>query len=263
MRIALGVHYNGASYYGWQRQQNVPSIAQHIEEALSQVANQPIEVQCAGRTDAGVHATGQVIHFDTTAERPHHAWVLGTNAHLPPQIAIQYALPVLDDFHARFSATARQYRYVIYNQPVRSGILAEGVTWHKTPLDEQAMHAAAQSLLGEHDFTSFRAAQCQSNSPCRYVHHVLVKRVQDYVIVDIKANAFLHHMVRNIVGALLWVGEHAKPVAWLKDLLEQRNRQLAAPTAKAHGLYFVDVTYPAEFQIPKLNKGPLFLDLPS
>lgn len=261
MRIALGVHYNGAGYYGWQKQKNVPSIAQHIEEALSQVANHPVEVHCAGRTDAGVHATGQVIHFDTTVERPHHAWVLGTNAHLPNQIAIQYALPVGCNFHARFSAEARQYRYMIYNQPVRTGILAEGVTWHKSPLDADAMHEAAQCLLGEHDFTSFRAAQCQSKSPSRFVHHVLVKRVQDYVIVDIKANAFLHHMVRNLVGSLLLIGEHSQPIAWLADVLAQRDRRLAAPTAKAHGLYFVDVTYPVEFQIPKLNKGPLFLDM--
>lgn len=259
MRIALGIEYDGARYYGWQRQQNVISVQQKLEEALSKVANQPIEVQCAGRTDAGVHATGQVVHFDTDAVRKDVAWTLGVNSNLPDDIAVRWAKEVDDDFHARFSATARRYRYIIYNYRYRPGILRQGISHYHEPLDVDLMNAAAPALLGEQDFTSFRAIQCQSNTPFRNVHHVEVTRQGDYVIVDIKANAFLHHMVRNIVGSLLLVGQGEKPVEWIAELMTAKDRTLAAATGKAGGLYLVSVDYPDTFELPKPACGPLFL----
>tara|TARA_B100001094_G_C18170862_1_gene795011 strand:- start:1016 stop:1807 length:792 start_codon:yes stop_codon:yes gene_type:complete len=259
MRIALRIEYNGSAFYGWQRQREVDTIQQQLERALSRVANEPIEVHCAGRTDAGVHATGQIIHFDTQAERQMVAWTRGVNAHLPSSIAVKYAKRVSDDFHARFSAQARQYRYLILNQPTRPAILHHGVTLHHAYLDEQKMHQAAQSLLGEKDFSSFRAAQCQSNTPFRDIHHVHVHRLGDYIVVDIAANAFLHHMVRNIVGSLMKVGEGAEPVTWMQELLDRKDRTYAAPTAKPHGLYLVHVTYPEAFGLKSVAKGPLFL----
>lgn len=259
MRIALGIEYSGTSFYGWQRQQEVDTIQQELERALSVVANEPISVHCAGRTDAGVHATGQVVHFETQAKRALVAWTRGVNAHLPDTIAVRFAQEVTDEFHARFSATARQYRYVILNQPIRPAILQRGMTLHHQPLDEKKMHQAAQALLGEQDFTSFRASQCQSKTPFRNVHHVHVVRVGAYVIVDIKANAFVHHMVRNIVGSLMMVGEGLQPMTWIQELLDLKDRNCAAPTAKPHGLYLVKVTYPDTFEIEDMPKGPLFL----
>lgn len=259
MKIALGVEYQGQNYYGWQRQEKVKSVQEHLEKALSFVANERIEVFCAGRTDSGVHATGQVVHFETNANRPEKAWVFGGNANLPDDIAIRWGKIVDDDFHARFSATARRYRYVIYNRQQRSAILPFGVTHIHQPLDHQKMHQAGQALLGENDFTSFRAAQCQSNTPFRNVHHLNVYRLGDYVIVDIQANAFLHHMVRNIVGSLVEVGLGNQSVSWLGELLALKNRQFAAPTAKAHGLYLVKAFYPEHFQLPEMPMGPLFL----
>lgn len=258
-KIALGIEYDGSRYFGWQRQQNVASVQQKLEEALSIIANTPCEVFCAGRTDAGVHGTGQVVHFETEAERPLQSWYFGTNVHLPADIAVKWAASVPDDFHARFSATARRYRYIIYNHKLRPAILAGGVAHYYQPLDEQKMHRAAQFLLGEHDFSSFRAAQCQSHSPNRNVHHLRVYRQQEYVIIDIQANAFVHHMVRNIVGSLMEVGLNKQPEEWISWLLAQKDRTLAAPTAKAEGLYLVDVHYPDIFQLPKGRLGPLFL----
>lgn len=259
MRIALGIEYDGARYFGWQRQREVESVQQHVEQALSQVANETIAVHCAGRTDAGVHATGQVIHFETSAQRDTKAWTLGVNANLPAGISIQWAQEVPSDFHARFSATARQYRYVIYNSKMRPALFHGSLTHFIYPLDEKAMHVAAQALLGEQDFSSFRAAQCQSNTPFRCVHEVSVVRVEDFVIVEIKANAFLHHMVRNIVGSLLKIGIKEQNESWIKELLLKKDRSVAAPTAKASGLFLVDVTYPESFHLPKCRKGPLFL----
>lgn len=259
MKIALGIEYDGSHYFGWQRQQNVDSVQQKLEEALSIVANSPCEVFCAGRTDAGVHGTGQVVHFETEANRPLASWCFGTNVHLPKDIAVKWAVNVSDDFHARFSATARRYRYIIYNNKLRSAILPQGVSHYHYPLDEQKMHQAGQFLLGENDFTSFRAAQCQSHTPWRNVHHLNVSRQKDYIIVDIQANAFVHHMVRNIVGSLIEVGQGRQPVEWIKWLLVQKDRKLAAPTAKAEGLYLVEVLYPEQFGIPKTDIGPLFL----
>lgn len=259
MRIALGVEYAGQNYYGWQRQQEVPSVQERLEKALSSLAAEPITVTCAGRTDAGVHATGQVVHFDTQAVRDERAWTLGTNAKLPNDIAVRWQAGVSDHFNARFSATARRYRYIIYNSPLRAGILNGGVTHIFYPLDADRMHRAAQALVGEQDFTSFRASHCQAKTPFRNVHFVNVERLGDYVVVDIQANAFVHHMVRNIVGSLLLIGKGEQPEAWLAELLQLRNRDLAAATAKPHGLYLVKVHYPEHCGIPKSPLGPLFL----
>lgn len=259
MKIALGIEYDGSRYFGWQRQQNVASVQQELETALSKIANAPCEVFCAGRTDAGVHGTGQVVHFETDAIRPMQSWCFGTNANLPADIAVRWAVEVSDEFHARFSATARRYRYVIYNHKLRSAILPKGLSHYYHPLDAEKMHQAGQYLLGENDFSSFRAAQCQSHTPWRNVHHLNVWRQQDYVIVDIQANAFVHHMVRNIVGSLIEVGLGKQPPEWIGWLLAQRDRTQAAATAHAEGLYLVDVTYPEQFNIPKNRLGPLFL----
>lgn len=259
MKIALGIEYDGSRYFGWQRQEGVPSVQQTLEQALSVVANSPCEVFCAGRTDSGVHGTGQVVHFETEAIRPLQSWCFGTNAHLPDDIAVKWAVEVPADFHARFSATARRYRYIIYNNNLRSAILPKGVSHYHQPLDAEKMHRAGQFLLGENDFSSFRAAKCQSHSPNRNVHHLNVSRLGAYIVVDIQANAFVHHMVRNIVGSLLEVGAGRQEESWIKWLLDQKDRTLAAPTAKAEGLYLVDVHYPAEFAIPKTPLGPLFL----
>lgn len=259
MKIALGIEYDGSCYFGWQRQESVDSVQQQLERALSIVANSPVEVFCAGRTDAGVHGTGQVIHFETEVNRPLQSWCFGTNAHLPDDIAVKWAVEVNEDFHARFSATARRYRYIIFNSKLRSAILPKGVTHYHFPLDEHKMHQAGQFLLGENDFSSFRAAKCQSHTPWRNIHHLNVSRQGHYVIVDIQANAFVHHMVRNIVGTLLEIGQGKQPVEWAKWVLEQRDREKAAPTAKAEGLYLVEVHYPEHFGIPKTALGPLFL----
>ncbi|MFM2483705.1 tRNA pseudouridine(38-40) synthase TruA [Celerinatantimonas yamalensis] len=258
MRIALGIEYDGSQYYGWQRQREVISVQQCVEQALSKIADQPVEVFCAGRTDAGVHATGQVIHFSVACERKMAAWTLGMNANLPKDIAVRWATSVEDDFHARFSATARRYRYIIYNAPYRGAILGSGVSQYHIPLDEKLMHQAGQLLLGEHDFTSFRAAQCQSRSPFRHVQHLQVTRQGDYVVIDIKANAFLHHMVRNIAGSLIEVGQGDCSVEWIAQLLALKDRSKAAATAKASGLYLVAVDYPSHYGIPKVALGPLF-----
>ncbi len=258
--IALGIEYDGSKYYGWQRQQEVRSVQEKLEKALSQVANEPIVVFCAGRTDAGVHATGQVVHFHTRSLRKDAAWTLGVNANLPGDIAVRWVKSVPEAFHARFSATARRYRYVIYNHRLRPAVLQQGVTHYHLPLDADRMHRAAQSLLGENDFTSFRAVQCQSRTPWRNLHHITVQRYGAYVIVDIKANAFVHHMVRNIVGSLMEVGCGNQPESWIAELLGLKDRTLAAATAKAEGLYLVAVDYPEAFALPKPHMGPLFLD---
>ena len=259
MRFALGLEYEGSSYYGWQRQVEVDSVQSRVEKALSSIANEAINIQCAGRTDAGVNATGQVVHFETKASRNESAWTFGVNSQLPNNIAVRWVKAVDDDFHARFSATARRYRYVIYNHNLRAGILHQGVSHYHGDIDENKMHRAAQSLLGEQDFTSFRAIHCQSKTPFRNVHKVSVTRQGMYVMIDIQANAFLHHMVRNIVGSLLEIGLGNQPLDWMAHLLTLKNRNLAAPTAKPNGLYLVDVTYPESYQLPKLALGPLFM----
>lgn len=259
VKIALGIEYDGSRYYGWQRQAEVESVQGHLEQALSKVADAPITVFCAGRTDAGVHATGQVVHFTTQAQRKDAAWTMGVNAHLPQDIAVRWVTGVADDFHARFSATARRYRYVIYNHRLRPAVLARGVTHFHFPLDAARMERAGQCLLGENDFTSFRAVQCQSRTPWRNVNHLKVTRHGPYIVVDIKANAFVHHMVRNIVGSLMEVGCGNQPESWIAALLAAKDRTLAAATARADGLYLVAVDYPARFALPTPPMGPLFL----
>ncbi|MCE7627737.1 tRNA pseudouridine(38-40) synthase TruA [Vibrio fluvialis] len=259
MRIALGIEYDGTQYYGWQRQREVKSVQEELEKALTVIANHPVEVQCAGRTDAGVHGTGQVVHFDTTATRKMVAWTMGANANLPKNIAVRWAKEVPDDFHARFSATARRYRYVIYNHMFRPGIMSSGVSHYHGELDVERMHRAGQFLLGENDFTSFRAVHCQSRSPWRNIMHLNVTRHERYVVIDIKANAFVHHMVRNITGSLIAVGRGEQEPEWIQWLLDAKDRKLAGATAKAEGLYLVDVDYPEVFDLPKAPLGPLFL----
>ncbi|MBE1299107.1 MAG: tRNA pseudouridine(38-40) synthase TruA [Alteromonadaceae bacterium] len=259
MRIALGIEYNGADYFGWQRQREVASIQEKLEYALAKVADHKIDIHCAGRTDAGVHATNQVIHFDTDSIRPLKAWTMGVNANLPDNIGVKWSQQVADDFHARFSAVARRYRYVIVNTKTRPGLFTSGLSHYYQPLDADKMHAAAQCLVGENDFTSFRASLCQSNSPFRNIHFVEVSRINDYVIIDIKANAFLHHMVRNITGSLIKIGCGEAPVEWMAELLVGKDRTKAAATAKPNGLYLIAVDYPEQWQIPVMQPGPLFL----
>ena len=258
-RYALGIEYDGAAVYGWQRQNRVPTVQEYLENALSKVANTTINVQCAGRTDAGVHATGQVVHFDCAEHRPERAWTMGVNTNLPDSIAVTWAKQVDSEFHARFSASHRRYRYIIYNSPLRPAILGKGVTHCYKPLDADRMHEAAQALLGEQDFSAFRAAHCQSKTPFRNVTDVKVTRQGQYVILEIQANAFLHHMVRNIAGSLIEIGAQEQPVNWIATLLQSKDRTMAAATAKPHGLYLVDVTYPAQFDLPERPLGPLFL----
>ncbi|MBR9858996.1 MAG: tRNA pseudouridine(38-40) synthase TruA [Gammaproteobacteria bacterium] len=259
MRIALGIEYDGSRYYGWQRQREVPSVQAEVEKALSKIADHPISIQCAGRTDAGVHGTGQVVHFDTHADRQAGAWTLGMNANLPSDIAVRWVKTMDDDFHARFSATARRYRYIIFNHNMRPAIHGSGVSHYVGDIDAQKMHEAGQCLLGEHDFTSFRAVQCQSHSPHRNIMQLKVERYGHYVVLDIKANAFVHHMVRNITGTLLKVGMGEESVSWVQQVLEGRDRNLAGPTAKAGGLYLVAVDYPEHYGLPDAPPGPLWL----
>jgi tRNA pseudouridine38-40 synthase len=260
MRYALGIEYDGSKYCGWQRQKSVVSVQQTLEEALSIIADESIEVFCAGRTDTGVNATNQVIHFETEKIRKDVAWTLGVNSHLPQDVAVSWVKHVSDDFHARFSATARQYRYIIYNNKLRSAILSHGLSFCHYPLDEHLMHQAAQYLVGRHDFTSFRTVHCQSHSPVRTLMHCNVSRKGNYITLDVKGNAFLHHMIRNIAGSLMTVGQKKKPVEWISEVLQAKNRCVAGMTAAAAGLYFVDVDYPSEFGIPKRQLGPLFLE---
>lgn len=258
MRVALGIEYNGFGYYGWQAQQGLSTIQGCLQEALAKVANEPIFLHCAGRTDANVHATGQVVHFDTKAKRHVDAWLWGTNSHLPPSIVVRFAKHVDYSFHARFKALARRYRYIIYNNPVRPAILSNRVTWHYYPLDIDKMAEAGQFLLGEQDFSSFRSSQCNSNSPMRNVTEFTVKRQGDFVIIEIEANAFLHHMVRNIVGSMLKIGAGFKEIGWMQQVLAAKSRKAAAETAAPDGLYLIQVKYPDPYHFPVPN-GPFLI----
>lgn len=252
MRIALGVEYDGSSFSGWQFQEAVPSVQACVEAALSKVANHPVRVACAGRTDAGVHATGQVVHFDSESPRTLRSWVLGANANLPKEVCILWAQPVGDDFHARFSAVRRRYRYVIFTRPVRPTFLAWRVTWDYRQLDAERMAEAATSLLGQHDFTSFRAIGCQAKSPVRIIYTLELRRRGPFIEIDIEANGFLHHMVRNIAGALIAIGAGEQSPLWIGQLLEMKDRTLAGVTAPPHGLYLTGVRYPESFGLPAL-----------
>jgi tRNA pseudouridine38-40 synthase len=253
MRIAAGIEYDGSNFCGWQLQKDaVRTVQGEVEAALSKVAAEPIRVHCAGRTDTGVHATEQVIHFDTDAVRDERAWVFGANANLPKDVVLLWARPVSDEFHARFSAVRRAYRYVIFTREVRPTFLAGRVTWHYRDLDIERMQQAGNHLLGEHDFSSYRAVACQAKSPVRTVHSLKVSRSGPYIFIDIEANAFLHHMVRNIAGVLMAIGEGEQPVEWSQEVLEARDRTLGGVTAHPFGLYLTRVGYPDHFGIPQL-----------
>ncbi|OEY67710.1 tRNA pseudouridine(38-40) synthase TruA [Marinobacter sp. X15-166B] len=258
-RVVLALEYDGDAYHGWQFQKSgVPTIEQALQKAVAKVADHPVDLVCAGRTDAGVHASCQIVHFETTAVRSLRSWVMGINTALPGNIAVHWAGNAAPDFHARFSAIYRRYRYLIMNNPVRPGILRNQVSWVYRTLDAEAMNRAAQALVGEHDFSSFRAAGCQSRSPQRFMERIEVTRHGDYVVVDVQANAFLHHMVRNIAGALIAVGSYERPERWIREILEARNRKIAGVTAPPFGLYLVDVGYPDACGIPKIMCGPDF-----
>ena len=260
-RVALGIEYNGRGFNGWQAQKSphTKTVQQTLEQALSEVADHPVTLVCAGRTDAGVHATGQVVHFDHRHERTEGAWIHGGNALLPPEVSVRWAKQVPADFHARFSATARRYRYVIYNHAVKPAILNGQVTHHYQPLDAERMHAAGQLLLGEQDFSAYRGSACQSTTPMRHVSEISVRRQWDFVTLDIQANAFLLHMVRNIAGVLMEIGEGRKPVAWAGEVLAGRDRRQGGVTALPNGLYLVKVFYPAAFNLPEVAASPGFL----
>ncbi|MBL6751781.1 MAG: tRNA pseudouridine(38-40) synthase TruA [Nevskia sp.] len=249
-RWAAGVEYLGTGYGGWQAQPGVPSIQEALETALSAVADQPVKTFAAGRTDAGVHAFGQVVHFDSSAARRPYAWLLGANTALPAAVSLRWVQAVTQPFDARRSARWRRYRYVIHNQRARSALLAGRAAWIARDLDAAAMHAAAQALLGEHDFSAYRAAGCQSRSVHRNVQEIAVWRRADFVVLDIRANAFLHHMVRNIAGVLLEIGHGRRGADWAGAVLAGRDRRQAGMTAPPEGLYFVGPEYPEAFGLP-------------
>lgn len=250
-RIALGIEYNGSQFNGYQLQSaGTRTVQGELEKALSTVANEPIRLTCAGRTDTGVHATGQVVHFDTPVARELKAWMLGGNTNLPRDISIHWVRQVSDDFSARFSAISRSYRYILYNRKVRSAVFQHNVSWSFELLDADGMNTAAQSLIGEHDFSAFRSSQCQAKHAIREMQAITVKREGDYVILDIKANAFLHHMVRNIMGTLMVIGRGEQPVEWMQQVLQGQDRKKAGVTAPAAGLYLINVEYPAEYGLP-------------
>lgn len=250
MRIALGVEYDGSRFFGWQYQPHARSVQEDLEAALSKVANHPVRVVCAGRTDSGVHATGQVIHFDSDSDRTERSWLLGCSVNLPDDISLSWAKPMAGDFHARFKAESRQYRYVIFNRDTRFSLLNRKVTWVRQSLHVEKMQAAAQDLIGQHDFSSFRAIACQAKHPVRTIHSINLHRYAEFIYLDIVANAFLHHMVRNIAGVLISIGKEDKPVSWVSDLLEARDRRVGGVTAPADGLYLVAVNYPQRYAVP-------------
>lgn len=250
MRLAAGVEYDGTGFYGWQRQRQSPTVQESVEQALSQVADHPVIVHCAGRTDTGVHARCQVVHFDTSAQRSERSWVLGANTVLHPGASILWVREVDERFHARFSATRRRYEYRILNRWVRPAIARGRVAWIRQPLDAGLMNEAAQQLVGEHDFSSFRARGCQARTPVRRLHSISVVRDGCEVRLDIQANAFVYHMVRNIAGALVAVGDQRRPPAWIGEILEARDRTIAGVTAPAQGLYFMSASYPDYPQLP-------------
>ena len=251
MRVALGVSYRGQAYQGWQSQRGGNTVQDKLEAALARFAAQPLRSHCAGRTDAGVHALNQVVHIDTEIERDPASWVRGTNRFLPDDIAVQWCQLAGADFHARNSALGRRYAYVLLESPVRPALEAGAVGWSFRPLDAPAVEAAAQSLLGEHDFSAFRSAECQARSPVKTLRSVSVRRRGAYWRFDFEADAFLHHMVRNLMGSLLAVGNGTRPLTWLADVLVSRQRHLAAPTFPAAGLYFLGPYYDARHAIPQ------------
>lgn len=258
MRIAMAVEYDGSEFFGWQAQKHSKNTVQHVvEQAVSKVADEPLRVICAGRTDTGVHGGGQIIHFDTNAQRTPRQWVFGSNVNLPKSVCILWAQEVSEEFHARFSAVRRRYQYVIFNRQVRPTFLAHRTTWEFRPLDVSRMSEAAEYLVGEHNFNSYRAQSCQAKSPVRTVYELKVSRNGPYVIIDIEANAFLHHMVRNIAGVLMDIGAGKYEPVWAKDVLDHQDRKLGGVTAPPYGLYLTRVYYPEEFDLPRLSSNPV------
>lgn len=260
MRYAIGLEYDGSAFQGWQSQPHGATVQDHLETALSAIAGAAVRATAAGRTDAGVHAVGQVVHFDTHAERPEQAWVRGVNSYLPEAIAVQWVRGVGEDFHARFGALSRSYRYVLVNRPVRPAIERGKAGWYHQPVDAVAMAEAARFLLGEQDFSSFRTSECQAKSPVKTMHRADVMRQGDYVIFDFRASGFLHHMVRNIVAALLRVGAGKQSPAWLQELIAVRDRTRGAPTFPPDGLYFTAAEYDPRWQLP--SGGRIIRPLP-
>ena len=250
MRYALGIEYDGSGFQGWQRLSHGASVQAAVESALSFVADHPLGVVCAGRTDSGVHARCQVVHLDSESGRTPYALQQGGNSRLPGSVAILWCQPMPQDFHARYSARARRYRYTLLNRKMRAAMQRDYLTWERQPLDAGAMHRAAQALVGEHDFSAFRTVHCQAPHPRRNVHEISVRREEDRVVVEVQANAFLHHMVRNFVGSLLLVGRGEQPEAWVGELLAGRDRLVAGPTAPASGLVFLGPRYPREWGLP-------------
>lgn len=259
MRWAICVEYDGGAYHGWQAQDDVRTVQVTVEQALSKVANHPVRVACCGRTDTGVHATGQVAHFDSLAERPAHAWVFGANRFLPADISLRWAQAVPAEFHARFAAQSRDYRYLILNHPARSALFANRATVCRHPLDVRAMAKAGELLVGEHDFSAFRAAGCQAKSPVRTLHYLHVERQGDFVVINVRANAFLQHMVRNLTGSLLAIGRGERPPAWMAELLIGRDRRKAGAAAPPYGLYFLGPHYPAHYNLPQRTDPALLM----
>ena len=249
-RFALGLEYDGSAFRGWQSQSHARGIQAEVERARAFVANHPVEVVAAGRTDAGVHATGQVVHFDAAVDRGERGWVLGANVNLPEQVSALWLRTVPANFHARYDALERSYRYVILNRATRPALERGHVCWIRESLDADRMHEAAQALLGEHDFSTFRAAECQSRTPVRHVTSLQVRRIGRYLQIDVVANAFLHHMVRNIAGTLIAVGRGVRPVSWVADVLAARDRTQGGVTAPPQGLYLRSVRYPDALGLP-------------
>jgi len=250
LRIALGVEYDGSAFCGWQTQPAGCAVQDVLEHALAEIAGEPVATVCAGRTDAGVHALAQVVHFDVHAERPESAWVRGVNTLLPAAAAVLWAQPINDEFHARYAARERRYRYVLLNHPVRPALNRTRLGWFHLPLDIERMRTAAQHLIGEHDFSAFRSAECQAKSPVRELRRLDIRGSGDCIVFEFAANAFLHHMVRNIVGCLVYVGKGKHPPAWAGEVLAGRDRTRAAPTIEAAGLYLTEVIYDAAWQLP-------------
>lgn len=251
MRYAVGLEYDGSAYAGWQKQADpkLITLQSTVEAAFTRVADHPVFTICAGRTDAGVHATSQVLHFDSNADRTEYAWVCGVNSLLPRDVSVSWVKPMPDDFHARFLAMQRRYHYWIYNHPTRPAVLNNKVTWHMQPLDAQLMQAGANYLIGEYDFSSFRARNCQAKSPVKTIRELKITRSGSYIKLDIAANAFLYHMVRNIVGVLLAVGEGKQKPDWVKKVLDAIDREAGEITAAPQGLYLVEIKYPESYEI--------------
>lgn len=251
-RIALGIRYRGTAYQGWQSQPGGRTVQDHLERALSEFTaqDQPVRTVCAGRTDAGVHALSQVVHLDAPVQRDPQSWVRGTNRHLPEDIAVQWCMPVPQDFHARNSAVGRRYRYRLLESPVRPSLEVGLSGWVFMPLNAEAMRRAAECLLGEHDFSAFRSAQCQASSPVKHLRELSIDREQQTWLFEFEASAFLHHMVRNILGCLVFIGQGRRPWSWMREVLESRSREAAAPTFAPQGLYFIGPSYEPRWGLP-------------